>query len=147
MGGVGRLDESATGVDCYEYLLRIALAGGSLGSIDRALGVHDRGTDSLSRGQLLPMYSLRFFKGFAKDHPEYADHWRFRIREYERALIRRYLKRIDDRRRPLSERLDALYVDPVVAPQASIRTAFVMLLPPSVGDRLRAAYRHVRTAA
>ena len=84
---IGRLNEAAVGVDCYEYLLRLGLAGAKFGVVREVLGVYDRQDSSLSRDQSTAWASsLPFFRRLSRQYPEFADEWAPRIREYERAL-------------------------------------------------------------
>ena len=84
---IGPLNEAAVGVDCYEYLLRLGLAGARFGVVREVLGVYDRQESSLSRDQSTAWASsLPFFRRLSREYPEYADEWYPRIKEYERAL-------------------------------------------------------------
>ena len=106
---VGPMNEDAPGVDCYEYLLRLALAGGRFGAVREVCGVYERQEDSFSRDQLRAWEaSLPFFRTLAAEHPEFAEEWEPRIREYEQALARGYLARARDPEVTLRERVTAM---------------------------------------
>jgi glycosyltransferase involved in cell wall biosynthesis len=139
MERLGPLDERAVGVDCYEYLIRVALAGGAFGVVPLPVGVHDRGVDNLSRDQHTALtQSLRLFKQYAPRYPEYGDDWRFRIREYERALARSCRDRTRTRALPWRARLEAFCRLLWLRPNGKeIAAALVGLLPPSVVQGVR----------
>jgi hypothetical protein len=142
----GTLDESAVGVDCYEYLLRIALAGGSFGAIREPLAVHDRG--SLSRDQeTASAYSLQFFNDFARRFPEYREQWNWRKREYEDVLIDARIEQVRDGSRSLRQRFASLYDVLWLHPRGSqLWLTAKALLPAAVRSRLRAVARPTGTA-
>jgi glycosyltransferase involved in cell wall biosynthesis len=106
---VGPMNEAAVGVDCYEYLLRLSLAGARFGVVRDVLGVYERQDSSLSRDQTTAWASsLPFFRRLSRQYPEYADEWSPRIREYERALARAYLHRARDTTTNVGTRLRAI---------------------------------------
>jgi glycosyltransferase involved in cell wall biosynthesis len=142
---VGKLDESAVGVDCYEYLLRIALAGGSFGAVREPLAVHDRGTLSRDQEQASAQ-SLRFFKDFSRRYPQYREEWMFHVRGYENVLIEDRLQRIREGSRPLPKRLRAFYdLLWLHCGRRDLARAAKSLLPPTLRRGLRVAARPVRT--
>jgi glycosyltransferase involved in cell wall biosynthesis len=145
---VGKLDEEALGVDCYDYLIRVALAGGSFGAVAKPLAVHDRGDRSLSRDQEVACaHTLAFFKDYAGDHRELADAWSFRIGEYEAALRSIYLERTDDPSLGLTERLGAVanlcWLRPT---RDDLAHALKALVPPGARRRLGKAAGRPRPA-
>jgi hypothetical protein len=102
------MNESAPGVDCYDHLLRLALAGASFGAVREALAVHDRQHTSLSRDQVAAWeHSLPFFRELARQHPEWSDEWTPRLREYEQALRGAYRHEARDRSASTATRLRA----------------------------------------
>jgi glycosyltransferase involved in cell wall biosynthesis len=104
----GPMNESARGVDCYDHLLRLALAGASFGAVREALAVHDRQRASLSRDQVSAWeHSLPFFRELAREHPAWSDEWTPRLGEYERALRRAYVGEARNRGAGLGSRIDA----------------------------------------
>jgi glycosyltransferase involved in cell wall biosynthesis len=106
---IGRLNEAAVGVDCYEYLLRLGLADAKFGVVREVLGVYDRQDSSLSRDQTTAWASsLPFFRRLSRQYPEYFDEWAPRIREYERALARVYLDQARDKRADIEVRLRSI---------------------------------------
>ena len=139
----GKMDERAVGVDCYEYLLRIALAGGEFEAVHEPLAVHYRG--SLSRDQeIAQAHTLRFFRDFAPRFPQYREHWTFRIRDYEGALIARRLEWIADRSLPLTERLSRFYDLLWLHPRrGQVTRAAKALLPPAIRRSLRGIFGRI----
>jgi glycosyltransferase involved in cell wall biosynthesis len=106
---IGRMNEAAVGVDCYEYLLRLALAGARFGVVREVLGVYERQRSSLSRDQATAWASsLPFFRRLSRQYPEFADEWSPRIDEYERALARVYLNRARDTTSSVGARLSSV---------------------------------------
>ena len=141
----GPLDEVAIGVDCYEYLLRLALSGGSFGVVLRPLGVHDRG--SLSRDQeTARTRSLQFVKDLSQSYPQFRDQWTLRVREYEDALIEDRIQHMYQDGRALLTRLtsfyDVLWLDPRAG---QLWRATKLLLPPAVRRSARSAIYAVRS--
>jgi glycosyltransferase involved in cell wall biosynthesis len=105
---VGPMNESAPGVDCYDHLLRLALAGASFGAVREALAVHDRQHASLSRDQVSAWeHALPFFRELAQQHPEWSEEWTPRLAEYEHALRHAYVREARDRGAGLGARLRA----------------------------------------
>ena len=141
----GPLDEAAIGVDCYEYLLRLALSGGSFGAVLSPLAVHERG--SLSRDQeSARARSLQFIKDLSHSHPQFRDQWRSRVREYEDALIEDRIQHMYHDGRSLLTRLtsfyDVLWLDPSAA---QLWRATKLLPPPAVRRAARSAFYAVRS--
>jgi GT2 family glycosyltransferase len=139
----GPLDEAAVGVDCYEYLLRLALSGGAFGAVFAPLGVHERG--SLSRDQeTARTRSLQFIRDLSQSYPQFREQWAFRVREYEDALIDDRIKRMHQGR-ALLERLmsfrDVLWLDPSAS---QLWRAAKLILPPALRRGARSALRGVR---
>jgi glycosyltransferase involved in cell wall biosynthesis len=137
---IGRLNEAAVGVDCYEYLLRLALAGARFGVVREVLGVYDRQDASLSRDQTTAWASsLPFFRRLSRQYPEYADEWAPRIREYEGALARSYLNRVRDTSAGVGTRLRSfpplLGVHPPAMYLAKAARSFLPRRPPTGGGQ------------
>jgi glycosyltransferase involved in cell wall biosynthesis len=145
MRSAGPLDEVAIGVDCYEYLLRLALSGGSFGAVLRPLGVHDRG--GLSRDQeTARTRSLQFVKDLSNSYPQFRDQWTLRVREYEDALIEDRIQRMYHGRGAWLTRLtsfyDVLWLDPSAG---QLLRAAKTLVPPAVRRGARSGIGAVRT--
>jgi glycosyltransferase involved in cell wall biosynthesis len=140
---IGPLDETAIGVDCYEYLLRLALSGGTFGAVSEPLGVHERG--GLSRDQeTARARSLQFFKDLSRRHPQLREQWTFRVREYEDVLIEDRIARMHQGAGSL-ERLTTLYQMLWLEPSGNqLRRAATSLLAPGVRTALRSVRASVR---
>jgi glycosyltransferase involved in cell wall biosynthesis len=137
----GRMAEGST-VDDYEYLLRIALAGGRFGVVRAPLSVWDRRAEGLGSTRPIDhaMDHLRLFGAYSRRYPEYGDLWEFRLREWRGYLAGHHVEQVRDRSMPLRRRLGSLWnvvrASPS-APKAAVAAKY--LVPPEVRHRLRTA--------